>query len=215
MSSLPIRDRETDHLLTAENALLIVIDYQPPQVNSIGSMDRQTLVNNICGTVEAAKLYGMPMVVSTVNVATGLNKPIISQLKKRLDGVTPIDRTGVNAWEDKEFVEAVRATGRKKLIIAALWTEVCLAFPALDALQEGFEVYVPVDAVGGTSLVAHDAAIRRMEQAGAVSISTGQLFCELQRDWKRTETVEGFIKLYIETGGNAGVQFSNDTAEKN
>ena len=214
MSSFPIRDKKADHLLTAENAALIIIDYQPPQVNSIGSMDRQLMVNNIRGTAEAAKLYGMPIVLSSVNVASGLNKPIIPQLQEALNGLPVFDRTGVNAWEDKEFVEAVKATGRKKLIMTALWTEVCLAFPALDALREGYEVYMVVDAVGGTSKVAHDAAIRRMENAGAISISTAGLFCELQRDWNRTETVEGFVKLFIETGGNAGIQFSFDTAGK-
>jgi nicotinamidase-related amidase len=210
MSSLPIRSKESDHLLTAENAALLVIDYQPPQVNSIASMDRQLLINNIVGTINAAKLYGMPTVLTTVNVKTGLNQETIPQVKKHLDGILSIDRTSINSWEDKEFVEAVKATGRKKLIMAALWTEACLAFPALDALKEGYEVYMVVDAVGGTSKEAHDAAIRRLEQAGAIPISTVQLFCELQRDWSRTETVEGFMKLFIETGGTAGIQFGYD-----
>jgi nicotinamidase-related amidase len=175
MSSLPIRSKESDHLLTAENAALLVIDYQPPQVNSIASMDRQLLINNIVGTINAAKLYGMPTVLTTVNVKTGLNQETIPQVKKHLDGILSIDRTSINSWEDKEFVEAVKATGRKKLIMAALWTEACLAFPALDALKEGYEVYMVVDAVGGTSKEAHDAAIRRLEQAGAIPISTVQL----------------------------------------
>lgn len=212
MSSLPIRDKQSDHLLTADNAVLIIIDYQPPQINSIASMDRQLLINNIRGTIEAAKLYGMPIVLSTVNVKTGLNHETIPQIRRHLDGIPSIDRTSINSWEDKEFVEAVKGTGRKKLIIAALWTEACLAFPALDALKEGYEVYMVVDAVGGTSKEAHDIAIRRLENAGAISISTVQLFCELQRDWSRTETVEGFLKLFIETGGTAGIQFGFDSA---
>lgn len=210
MSSLPIRSKESDHLLTAENAALLVIDYQPPQVNSIASMDRQLLINNIVGTINAAKLYGMPTVLTTVNVKTGFNQETIPQVKKHLDGILSIDRTSINSWEDREFVEAVKATGRKKLIMAALWTEACLAFPALDALKEGYEVYMVVDAVGGTSKEAHDAAIRRLEQAGAIPISTVQLFCELQRDWSRAETVAGFMKLFIETGGTAGIQFGYD-----
>lgn len=214
MSSLPIRDKEADHLLTADNAVLIIIDYQPPQINSIASMDRQLLINNINGSIEAAKLYKMPIVLSTVNVQSGLNHETIPQIKQHLDGIASIDRTSINSWEDKEFVEAVKATGRKKLIIAALWTEACLAFPALDALKEGYEVYMIVDAVGGTSKVAHDTAIRRLENAGAVSISTVQLFCELQRDWNRSETVPGFLNLFIETGGTAGIQFGFDTAAK-
>lgn len=212
MSSLPIRDTKSDHLLTADNAALIIIDYQPPQINSIASMDRQLLINNIRGTIDAAKLYGMPIVLSTVNVKTGLNFQTIPQINKHLDGIPSFDRTSINSWEDKEFVEAVKATGRKKLIMAALWTEACLTFPVLDALKEGYEVYMVADAVGGTSKDAHDIALRRLENAGAVSISTVQLFCELQRDWNRTETVGSFLKLFIETGGTAGIQFGFDSA---
>lgn len=212
MSSFPIRDQKNDHLLTAENAALIVIDYQPPQVNSIASMDRQLLVNNILGTIKMAKVYGMPIILSTVNVKTGLNSETIPQLRKHLEGITSYDRTTINAWEDKEFVEAVKATGRKKLIMTALWTEACLTFPALDALDEGYEVYPVVDAVGGTSLAAHDAALRRIEQAGAKPVSVLQLFCEMQRDWNRVETVPQFLQLFIETGGTAGIQFSYDRA---
>lgn len=100
-----------------------------------------------------------------------------------------------------------------KLIIAALWTEACLTFPALDRLKEGYEVYVPVDAVGGTSVAAHEAALRRIEQAGGRMISVAQLFCELQRDWKRLETVPAFMNLFVETGGTAGIQFSYDRSE--
>ncbi|MNY00945.1 nicotinamidase/pyrazinamidase [compost metagenome] len=213
MSSLPIRNQVEDHLLTSQNSALIVIDYQPVQVNSIASMDRQLLINNIVGVAKAANLYDIPTVLSTVNVQTGFNKETVPQLTSVLKHLPSYDRTTINSWEDKEFVEAVKATGRKKLIMTALWTEACLTFPVLDALKEGYEVYIVVDAVGGTSLVAHDAAIRRMEQAGAVSISVAQLFCELQRDWKRAETAPGFMKLFIETGGTAGIQFSYDANE--
>lgn len=213
MSSLPIRDQKNDHLLTPENSALIVIDYQPVQVNSIASMDRQLLVNNIVGVAKAAKVYDLPIVLSTVNVQTGFNKETIPQLKKVLKDVPSYDRTTINSWEDKEFLDAVKATGKKKLIMTALWTEACLTFPVLDALKDGYEVYIVVDAVGGTSVAAHDAAIRRMEQAGAVSISVTQLFCELQRDWSRAETSQDFMKLFMETGGTAGIQFSYDAAE--
>lgn len=213
MSSLPIRNQVEDHLLTSQNAALIVIDYQPVQVNSIASMDRQLLINNIVGVAKAGKVYQLPTVLSTVNVQTGFNKETIPQLKSVLKHLPSYDRTTINSWEDKEFVEAVKATGRKKLIMTALWTEACLTFPVLDALKEGYEVYIVVDAVGGTSLAAHDAAIRRMEQAGAISISVAQLFCELQRDWSRSETAQDFMKLFVETGGTAGIQFSYDATE--
>jgi nicotinamidase-related amidase len=210
MASEPIRDPVTDHLLTPQNAAFVIIDYQPVQVNSIASMDRQLLVDNIVGAAKAAVAYGLPVVHSTVNVKTGLNKPPIPQLRKVLGDYPTYDRTTINSWEDIEFRKAVEATGRRKLVMTALWTEACLTFPALDALREGYEVYVVVDAVGGTSIAAHDAALRRIEQAGGKLISVPQLFCELQRDWQRKETVPAFMDLFIETGGTAGIQFSYD-----
>lgn len=210
MASEPIRDPVKDQLLTPQNSAFIMIDYQPVQVNSIASMDRQLLVNNIVGTAKAAVAYGLPIVHSTVNVQTGLNKPPIPQLRKALKGIPTYDRTTINSWEDVEFRKAVEATGRKKLIMTALWTEACLTFPALDAIAEGYEVYVVADAVGGTSVAAHEMALRRVEQAGAKLISVVQLFCELQRDWKREETVPAFLDLFIETGGTPGIQFSYD-----
>ena len=210
MSSEPIRDPVTDHLLTPQNAAFIVIDYQPVQVNSIASMERQRLVSNIVRASKAAVIYGLPIVHSTVNVQTGINKPPIAPLRKVLDKVPTYDRTSINAWEDIEFRKAVEATRRKKLIMAALWTEACLAFPALDALREGYEVYVVVDAVGGTSATAHEMALRRVEQAGGKMISVTQLFCELQRDWRRKETVPGFMTLFFDMGGSAGVAAAED-----
>ncbi|MFZ1501622.1 MAG: hydrolase [Nitrospira sp.] len=213
MASEPIRDPKKDQLLTPQNSAFIVIDYQPVQVNSIASMDRQLMVNNIVGAAKAAVAYGLPIVHSTVNVKTGLNKPPIVQLRRVLDKFPTYDRTSINSWEDIEFRKAVEATGRKKLIMTALWTEACLTFPALDALAAGFEVYVVADAVGGTSVAAHDMALRRIEQAGGKMISVPQLFCELQRDWQRKDTVPAFMNLFIETGGTAGLQFSADKTE--
>ena len=210
MTSEAIRAPAGDHLLTPQNSAFIIIDYQPVQVNSIASMDRQLLVNNIVGTAKAAVAYGLPIVHSTVNVQTGLNKPPIGQLRKVLGHLPTYDRTTINSWEDVEFRKAVEATGRKKLIMTALWTEACLTFPALDALREGYDVYVVADAVGGTSVAAHEMALRRIEQAGGKMISVPQLFCELQRDWKCAETVPAFMSLFIETGGTAGIQFSYD-----
>lgn len=210
MTSEPIRDPAKDHLLTPRNSAFIIIDYQPVQVNSIASMDRQLLINHIVGAASAAVAFGLPIVHSTVNVKTGLNKPPIPQLRKVLGDYPTYDRTSINSWEDVEFKQAVIETGRKKLIMTALWTEACLTFPALDALREGFEVYIVADAVGGTSPAAHEMALRRIEQAGGRMISVPQLFCELQRDWARKETVPAFVDLFIQTGGPAGIQFSYD-----
>lgn len=213
MASEPIRDPVKDELLTPQNSAFILIDYQPVQVNSIASMDRQLLVNHIVGAAKAAVAYGLPIVHSTVNVKTGLNKPPIPQLREVLGRFPTYDRTTINSWEDVEFRQAVEATGRRKLIMTALWTEACLTFPALDALEAGYEVYVVADAVGGTSVTAHEMALRRIEQAGGRMISVPQLFCELQRDWQRKETVPAFMNLFIETGGTAGIQFSYDRNE--
>ena len=200
MSSYPTRDPKKDDLLTPQNVALIIIDYQPTQVNSINSMSRKQLVSNIISVTELAKAYGLPIVLSTVNVKTGINKETVSSLLEVLKGTASYDRTSINAWEDKEFQEAVKNTGRKKLIMCALWTEACLAFPTLDAIKEGYDVYPVVDAVGGTSVLAHETALRRVEQAGAKLISIAQLACELQRDWNRKETAPSMVKALTDVG---------------
>jgi nicotinamidase-related amidase len=205
MSSEPIRDPVEDQLLTPQNCAFIIIDYQPVQVNSIASMERQRLVSNIVRAAKVAVAYGLPVVHSTVNVKTGKNKPPIAALRKILGEFPTYDRTTINAWEDIEFRKAVEATGRRKLIMTALWTEACLTFPALDALKAGYEVYVVADAIGGTSVTAHEMALRRVEQAGAKMTSVTQLFCELQRDWQRKETLPAFMTLFFDMGGSAGV----------
>ncbi|MGZ3767027.1 MAG: hydrolase [Mucilaginibacter sp.] len=198
MTSQTIRDQLKDHLLTPKNAALLIIDYQPVQVSSILSMDQHVLVENIVRVAKMGKTYGLPIVLSTVNVKTGVNKPTIPELQKVLTGIEPLDRTTINAWEDVEFAAAVRATGRKKLIMTALWTEACLTFPALDMLREGYEVYPVVDAVGGTSVEAHRAGLERIFQAGGHPTSWAQLMCELQRDWNRKETVKAFVDILFD-----------------
>lgn len=202
MTSETRRDPLADHLLTPENSAFIIIDYQPIQVSSIRSIDQKELVFNIVSTAKAAVNYDLPIVHSTVNVETGRNKPPIPEIQEVLGHLPTYDRTTINSWEDVEFKKAVEATGRKKLIMTALWTEACLAFPALDALREGYEVYVVADAVGGTSKAAHKAALRRIEQAGGKIISKTQLYCELQRDWNREETVPGFMYLFENWDGS-------------
>ncbi len=200
MSSYPMRDPVQDHLITPQNAALLIIDYQPVQVNSINSMPRSQLVANIVNVTELVRSFNIPVVLSTVNVATGINKETIPSLLNVLQGVPSYDRTSINAWEDKEFNEAVKKTGRKKLLMAALWTEACLSFPTLDALKEGYEVYPIVDAVGGTSLIAHETALRRVAQAGAQLTSVAQLACELQRDWNRSDTAKHMVKALTNAG---------------
>jgi nicotinamidase-related amidase len=200
MSSYPMRDQLTDHLLTPKNTALLIIDFQPVQIASIESIDKKQLMSNIVIVAQMAMHYKIPVVLSSVNVSTGLNKPVLSQLQAALPGIQPLDRTTINAWEDKDFFEAVAATGRKKLLICALWTEACLTFPALDAMKEGFEVYTVVDAIGGTSTLAHETGLRRIEQAGARLMSIGQLGCELQRDWNRPDTAPFMVEAFLAAG---------------
>lgn len=201
-SSLTIRNPLADHLLTPQNSALLIIDFQPVQVSSIVTMEKRLLIANVTNLAKTARLYDLPVVLTTVNVATGLNTPTITPITDVLPGVTPIDRTAINAWEDEDFVAAVKATGRKKLIVVALWTEVCLAFPALDALAEGYDVFAVVDAVGGTSELAHQAGLDRVVQAGGRPVSWIQVACELQRDWNRKATAEGFAEIVLRSVGH-------------
>lgn len=196
------REPNTDQLLTPQNAALIIIDFQPVQVSSVASRAKRELVANITALSRIAKLYRLPVVLSTVNVNTGKNQPTIHQITDVLTETKAIDRTAINAWEDEDFVHAVKGTGRKKLIMAALWTEVCLVHPALDALRAGYDVYAVVDCVAGTSVEAHKAGLRRLEQAGGKPIGWVQLICELQRDWNRTETVPEFANILFAIEGH-------------
>jgi nicotinamidase-related amidase len=197
MTSAPIRDPLSDHLLTPQNAAFLFIDYQPSQLAGVRSMDHELLVKNAISTVRTIKTFAIPVVHSTVNVATGRGGPTLPELAGLLEDDKPLDRTTVNSWEDLEFVQAVHATGRRKLIICALWTEICLAFTALDALREGYEVYPVVDAVGGTSPEAHRAGLERVTQAGGQPVSWVSLACELQRDWARQDTVQAVIEIVL------------------
>ena len=197
MTGAPVRDPLADHLLAPENAALLLIDYQPSQLAGVHSMDRALLVKNAVSTVRTIKTFGVPVVHSTINVASGRGGPTLPELAGLLTDNKPLDRTTTNSWEDIEFVQAVRATGRRKLIICALWTEICMAFTALDALREGYEVYPVVDAIGGTSPEAHRAGLDRVIQAGGQPISWVSLAVELQRDWARQDTVQAIIEIVL------------------
>lgn len=179
-----IRDPLADSLLTPQNAVLALIDYQPEQYAGVGSVKHEELLVHVTMLGRVATAFELPVVLSTVYVKHGMSGTN-KELLEALPGVPEIDRTTMNSWEDPDFRAAVERTGRKKLVIAGLWTEVCVAFPTLDALREGYEVYVVADAIGGVSRVAHESAMTRMTQAGAVPISVLGLACELQRDWGR------------------------------
>jgi nicotinamidase-related amidase len=197
MTSAPVRDPLSDHLLTPQNTAFLIIDYQPSQLAGVGSMDRDLLLKNAVSTVRTVKTFGIPVVHSTINVATGRGQPTLPELAELLTDDKPLDRTTTNSWEDIEFLQAVHATGRRKLITCALWTEICMAFTALDALREGYEVYPVVDAIGGTSTDAHRAGLDRVLQSGGQPISWVSLAVELQRDWARQDTVQQVIEIVL------------------
>lgn len=198
MTSETRRDPLKDELLTPENMVLTLIDYQPMQINAINSIAHTTLIKNTQSLIKLMQAFQVPIILSTVNVATSQNEDTIPALKQLLPDIPSYDRTSINAWEDVAYQQALKATGRHKIVMGALWTEACLAFPTLDALAEGFEVFPVVDAVGGTSTLAHETALRRVEQAGAQLTTLAQLGCELQRDWNRHDTARDFVKIMRE-----------------
>ncbi|WP_413812502.1 hydrolase [Streptomyces sp. OE57] len=191
-------------LLTPDNCAVLFVDHQPQMFFGTGSGDRTAIINSTVGLAKSAKAFDVPVVLSTV-AAESFSGPIMPQLAAVFPKQKIIDRTTMNAWEDFAFVEAVKATGRKKLVIAGLWTEVCVVLPALSAIAQGYEVYVVTDASGGVSPQAHEHAIQRMVQAGAVPVTWVQVLLELQRDWARTETYAAVGDVVKEHGGTYGL----------
>lgn len=191
-----------DALLTPENCVLLLIDHQPFQLANVNSHDPTLVINNVTGLAKTAKAYGIPTILTTVNEGRG--GAIFKQLQEVFPDQKPIDRTFINAWQDQRVVAAVNKTGRKKLIIAALWTEMCLAMPAIHAMGDGYDVYVVTDASGGVTPEAHDIAIRRLVAAGVQPITWIGLAGELQRDWARTEHLAQVTQLLIDHAGATG-----------
>lgn len=190
-------------LLNPHNSVVIFIDHQPQMTFGVANIDRQTLFNNVILLAKAAKIFNVPAILTTVETKS-FSGNMWPQLLDIFPDQEPVERSSMNSWEDAKLVEAVVATGRKKLIMAALWTEVCLAFPALEALQAGYEVYAVEDASGGTSVAAHNAAMRRIEQAGVVPVTALQVLLEYQRDWARKDTYNAVIEVVKEHCGAYG-----------
>jgi nicotinamidase-related amidase len=191
-------------LLTPDNCVVVFVDHQPQMFFGTGSSDRTSIINSTVGLAKSAKAFGVPVVLSTV-AAESFSGPILPQLAAVFPDHKVIDRTTMNAWEDIAFVEAVKATGRKKIVIAGLWTEVCLVLPVLSALSQGYEVYVATDASGGVTPQAHEHAISRMVQGGATPVTWVQVLLELQRDWARTETYGAVMEVVKEHAGAYGL----------
>jgi nicotinamidase-related amidase len=196
-----------DALLTPDDSALLLIDHQGAQFANLHSHEPQLVVNNVVALAKTAKLLGVPTVLTTVVAARSGN--IIGGIHDVFPDQQPVDRTSINAWQDKQFVSAVKKTGRKKLVIAGLWTEVCVAMPAIQAQGEGYDVYVVSDASGGVSVEAHAMAMDRMIQAGIKPITWLAVLCEWQRDWAaRPNTMGQLTAILIEHGGSSGAAFA-------
>lgn len=191
-------------LLTPSNCAVIFIDHQPRMFFGVANIDRQGLLNNVLALAKAAKIFRVPVILTGME-AKGIGGNI-AQLLDVFPGQTPIERSSMNAWDSRDFVAAVKKTGRKNFLIAALWSETSLVFPALQMLEEGYGVYAVEDASGGTSRTAHDAAIRRIEQAGAISLTTLQVLLEFQRDWASREHCDEVLAVMKEHYGALGVE---------
>jgi nicotinamidase-related amidase len=195
-----------DALLTPEESVLLLIDHQPFQFANLHSHEPTMVINNVVSLAKTAKVFGVPTILTTVVEERG--GYLLQGLQEVFPDQKPINRTFINTWEDSRVVDAVRATGRKKLLIAGLWTEICVAMPAIQALDEGYAVYVVTDASGGTTREAHDMAVQRMVQAGVVPVTSGVVMAELQRDWAREATVAGLAAVLGQHGGGSAVAFA-------
>jgi nicotinamidase-related amidase len=190
-------------LLRHEDSILVLIDHQPFQFTNLHSHEPSMIINNVVGLAKTAKLFGVPTILSTVLAERGGH--IIKGLQDVFPEQKPIDRTFINTWQDPNVTDVVKKSGRKQLVLAALYTEICLAMPAIQALAEGYDVFVVTDASGGVTLEAHEMAVRRMVAAGAVPITWMAVLGEWQRDWAREETAGGVGGIILEHGGGSAV----------
>jgi nicotinamidase-related amidase len=181
-------------MLTPKNCAITLIDYQPAMYQGVQSHDRNVTFHNVQILAKAAKLFGVPLVISTV-AKDSFSGPFMPEVTDLFPKQAIIDRTSINAWLDPAFRKAILATDRKKIVVAGLWTEACVMFPSLELLKEGFEVYVPADACGDISPEAHQRSVDRLVQAGAVPITALQFVFELQQDWARSESYDGVMDI--------------------
>src|SRR5260221_1352819 len=195
-----------DSLLSPERSVLLPIDHQAFQFANLHSHEPTLIVNNVVGLAKAAKAFKVPTIMTTVTEERG--GYLLKGIQNVFPTEKPINRTALNSWEDQRVVEAVKKTGRKQLIIAALWTEICLAMPVIKSLADGYDVCVVADASGGVSREAHDMAVWRMVQVGAVPITWVAVMSEWQRDWAREATIPAIAEITVDHGGASGVAFA-------
>ncbi|RYJ42810.1 Isochorismatase hydrolase [Flavobacterium beibuense] len=190
-------------LLRPEDSIVVLIDHQPYQFTNLNSHEPTMVINNVVGLAKAAKVFNVPTLLTTVIEERG--GYIIKGLQDVFPEQKPINRTFINTWEDPKITDIVKESGRKQLIIAGLWTEICVAMPAIQAIGEGYDVFVVTDASGSTSAEAHDMAVRRMAQVGIVPINWIAVVSEWQRDWARTETAAALSQVVLEHMGASGI----------
>jgi nicotinamidase-related amidase len=195
--------RPARSLLAPDQCVLALIDHQGLILLGVESHPRQRLVNNVAGLAKTAKAFGVPTVITSAAAKT-FSGPTVPEILAVFPEHEVIDRTTMNAWEDDSFVAAIEATGRRKIVMAGLWTEICVAYPALSAMEAGYEVYVVLDACGGIDREAHDASIVRMTQAGAIPLNWLGVLLEWQRDWARADTYGDSVSIIREHGGGYG-----------
>jgi len=203
MADSPAPANPVHGLLTPQDCTVAFIDYQPQMTFGVMSIDRQLLLNNTIGLAKAAKIFKVPVILTSVETKS-FSGYIWPQLLEIFPDKQPIERSSMNAWEDRKFVAEVERLGRKKLVLAGLWTEVCVVFPAIQAIEAGYDVYVVEDACGGMNETAHRAGMQRMIQAGVVPLTWVQLLLEFQRDWSRKETYDAVMEVVVLHGGAYG-----------
>jgi nicotinamidase-related amidase len=181
-------------MISPQDTALVLIDFQPAMFQGVESHDRLSVVHNVQILAETADVFKLPIVFSTV-AKDSFSGPFMPEVTELFPSLTVIDRTSINAWLDADFRKAVAAMGRKKIVLAGLWTEACVLFPTLDMLKEGYQIYVATDACGDVSKEAHERAVQRLVQAGAIPVTSLQVCFELQQDWARGETYEEVMDI--------------------
>ena len=202
-------------LLTAENCAVTFIDHQPQTLFGVANIERQSLINNVVLLAKCAKLFGVPAVLTSVETES-FSGYIWPQLLDIFPDQKPIERTSMNSWDDPAFREAIKKTGKKNIIVAGLWTEVCVAWPTLNMINEGYNVFVVDDASGATSPVAHERAMQRMVHAGAVPCTTIHTLLEFQRDWANREHYDELMNILRDHAGayGSGVEYAYTMVHK-
>lgn len=201
--------RSEKGLLTPDNCVLTLIDLQPQMLFGVANFDRQAIINNNVALAKAAKVFGVPVVLSTVETKS-FSGNLWPQVQAVFPNQPPIERTTMNSWDDENFVAAVQKSGRKKIVLAGLWTETCVALPTVQAIHDGYEIYVVEDCCGDVSQLAHDNAMRRVIQAGAKPVTALSVMLEWQRDWAHKDTydaVMGIVKTHFGAYG-VGVEYA-------